>query len=90
MLGSYSMNFILLYLICGFTTAFTGIYLLRWHFLGHTFGAIIIGVIGSFLGALLSTTVFHSGISIPSVAVALVFSAAGLYLYSIVSRHYPD
>ena len=90
MLGSYSMNFILLYLICGFTTAFIGIYLLRWYFLGHTFGAITVGVIGSFLGALISTVLFHSGISLQSAAVAFISSSAGLYIFRIVSRHYPD
>ncbi|OQY33685.1 MAG: hypothetical protein B6241_07205 [Spirochaetaceae bacterium 4572_59] len=90
MLGSYSMNFILLYLICGFTTAFFGIYILRRYFLGHTFGAVIVGVIGSFLGALFSTVLLQPGISLISAAIAVGFSGSALFIFDMVSKHYPD
>lgn len=90
MLGSYTMNFILLYLICGFTTAFFGVYLLRLYFLGHTAGAIIVGVIGSFLGALFSTVLLQPGISLISAAIAIGFSAGALAIFHMVSKHYPD
>lgn len=90
MLGSYSMNYILLYLICGFTTAFIGIYLLRWYFLGHTYGAITVAIIGSFLGALFSTVLLQPGISLISAGIAIVFSVASLYIFNMVSKHYPD
>ena len=90
MLGSYSMNYILLYSICGFTVAFIGLYILRWYFLGHTYGAIIVGTIGSFLGALLSTIIFHNGISLISIVLSVLFSALALILFRIVSKHHPD
>ena len=90
MLGSYSMNYILLYSICGFTMAFIGLYILRWYFLGHTFGAIIVGVIGSFLGALFSTIIFQNGISLTSIIFAVLFSSLALILFRTVSKHYPD
>ena len=90
MLGSYSMNYILLYSICGFTVAFIGLYILRWYFLGHTYGAIIVGIIGSFLGALFSTVIFQNGISLISIIFSVLFSALSLILYRIVSKHYPD
>ena len=90
MLGSYSMNFILLYMICGFSAAFINLYLFKWYFLGHTFGAVTIGIIGSFLGALLSTMIFHEGISPFSIVISVIVAFSALYFFHLVSRHHPD
>ena len=90
MLGSYTMNFILLYLICGFTIAFLCFYIFKWYFIGHTFGAIAIGVIGSFAGALIGTVFFHNGISLINTGIAFLVSFISLYVFHSVSKHYPD
>ncbi len=90
MLGSYSMNFILLYMICGFTSAFFCFYILRWYFIGHTIGALAVGVIGSFAGALIGSIFFHEGISVINASIAFIISFLSLYLFHSVSKHYPD
>ncbi len=90
MLGSYSMNFILLYLISGFTTAFITVYILKWHFIGFTYGAILIGILGSFLGSLMGTILLHNGISLINTLISFVFSFISLTIFHAVSKNHPD
>jgi len=90
MLGSYTLNFILLYIICGYLTAYFGLYILRHSYLGHTWGAILISVIGSFLGALGGTLIFRRGLSVSCVVTAVAVSALSLYIYGMASRFHHD
>lgn len=90
MLGSFTLNFILLYIICGYSVAYFGVYVLKHHYLGRTWGAVIISVIGAFLGALLSSVVLYSSMSIYNVLTALLLSSLSLYVYGKASRYHHD
>ncbi len=90
MLGSFKLNFILLYMICGFVTAYAGVYAFKRDYVGRIWGALLIGGIGSFLGALLSSVFLKSSMSLFNVAFALASSALFLFLYDRASRYYHD
>ncbi len=90
MLGSFKLNFILLYTICGYVVAFGGVYLLKRQYLGRIWGAILIAVIGSFLGALLSSMILGSSMAVANIAAALAGSVVSLMIFGKASRlhHY--
>jgi len=90
MLGSFFLNYILLYILCGFLVAYFGVYIIKRHYLGRIWGAIIISVIGSFLGALMSTVIFSSSMSVYNVAVSILFAAVSLNIYGKASRYHQD
>ncbi|MDC7232321.1 MAG: hypothetical protein PQJ58_03755 [Spirochaetales bacterium] len=90
MLGSFKLNFILLYIICGYAVAYFGIYILKRNYLGRTWGAVLISVIGSFLGALLSSVFLSSSMSLFNIAAALLMGSLSLYVYGKASRYHHD
>jgi ABC-type Co2+ transport system permease subunit len=89
-LGSFKLNFILLYTICGFAVAYGGVYLLKRQYLGRIWGAILIAVIGSFLGALLSSTFLGTSMAVWNILAALTGSIVSLMMFGKASRlhHY--
>ncbi len=90
MLGSFKLNFILLYTICGFITAYIGVYVFKRDYMGRIWGALLIGGVGSFLGALLSSAILKSSMSFLNIVFALGSSALFLFLYHRTSRYYHD
>ncbi|MBF9016084.1 MULTISPECIES: hypothetical protein [unclassified Oceanispirochaeta] len=90
MLGSFKLNFILLYIICGFAVAYFGVYIMKRHYLGRIWGAIIISVIGSFLGALLSSVFLNSSMSIFNITSALIMGTLSLYVFGKASKYHHD
>ncbi len=90
MLGSFKLNFILLYSICGFTTAYVAVYLIRKHFLGRIWGAIIIGVVGAFLGSFLSSIFLQTSMSVLNIIAALAVSSGSLYVYGFAGRDHHE
>ncbi len=90
MLGSFKLNFILLYTICGFTTAYVSVYLLKKHFLGRLWGAILIGVVGSFLGAFLSSIFLQSSMNALNIFSAFLISAGCLYVFGFAGRDHHE
>ncbi|MDC7239976.1 MAG: hypothetical protein PQJ50_06410 [Spirochaetales bacterium] len=90
MLGSFKLNFILLYTICGFSIAYFAVYILKRHYLGRIWGAIIISVIGSFLGALASSIFLKSSMDILNIAIAMVAGGLSLYVFGMAGRSHQD
>lgn len=90
MLGSFKLNFILLYIICGFAVAYFGVYVIKRHYLGRIWGAIIISVIGSFLGALLSSIFLNSSMSIFNIISAVLLGSMSLYVFGKASKYHHD
>jgi uncharacterized membrane protein YeaQ/YmgE (transglycosylase-associated protein family) len=90
MLGSFKLNFILLYIICGFAVAYFGVYVLKRHYLGRIWGAIIISVIGAFLGALLSSVLLNSSMSFFNITSAVILGSMSLYVFGKASKYHHD
>lgn len=90
MLGSFKLNFILLYIICGFAVAYFGVYIMKRHYLGRIWGAIIISVIGSFLGALISSIFLNSSMSFYNIGSAVLLGSLSLYVFGKASKYHHD
>ncbi len=90
MIGSFILNYILLYTICGFTVAYVGVYLIKRHYLGRIWGALIISVIGSFLGALLGSIIFSSSMTVLNILTSVLFAGASLFVFGKASRYHHD
>ncbi|MDA3955937.1 hypothetical protein [Oceanispirochaeta sp.] len=90
MLGSFKLNFILLYIICGFCVAYFGVYILKHQYLGRIWGAIIVSVIGAFLGALLSSVVISSSMDLFNIASAMLLASISLFIFGKASRYHND
>ncbi len=90
MLGSFKLNFILLYTICGFAIAYFATYVLKRHYLGRIWGAIIISVIGSFLGALMSSIFLRTSMDILNIAIAMICGGLSLYVFGMAGRAHHD
>lgn len=90
MLGTFKFNFILLYMIIGFAIAYFGVYALKRHYLGRIWGAIVISVIGAFLGALVSSIFLSSSMSIFNIAAAITIGGLSLFVFGKASRYHHD
>lgn len=90
MLGSFFLNYILLYILCGFSVAYIGVYLIKRHYLGRIWGALIISIIGSFLGALMSSMVFSASMTIYNIFSSVLFAGLSLNIFGKASKYHHD
>ncbi|QEN07565.1 hypothetical protein EXM22_06030 [Oceanispirochaeta crateris] len=90
MLGSFQLNFILLHIICGFTIAYLGVYVLKRQYLGGIWGAIVISVLGAFSGALLSSIFIGSSMDLLNIGSSVILAFVFLFIYGKASRYHSD